>query len=58
MVRNSTSRGLAAVSENEVYHTDIICCVNGGIDGCCSWNFSFFLPMVAFVFAYFILLRS
>lgn len=44
-----------AESENEVYHMDIISCVNAGIDGAVGMVLSFgmVLSVVAFIFTYF-----
>lgn len=56
ILRKSTSHGSAAESENEVHHMDIISCVNRGIDGAVGMVLS--LPVVAFVFTYFIQLRK
>lgn len=55
-LRKSTSHGLAAESENEVYHMNIISCVNGGIDGTFGMVLSH--PVVTSVFTFFIHLQS
>lgn len=56
ILRKSTFHGLAAESENKVYHMDIISWVNGGIGGAVGMVLS--LPVVALVFTYFIQLQS
>lgn len=56
ILRESPSHGLAAESENEVYHMNITSCVNWGIHGAFGMIFS--LPLVFFVFTYLIQLQS